>query len=136
MKDNDTLILEKRYTMKVANKPICRTRSNGDKYCWLNGKLHREDGPAIEYANGNKEWWLDGKRHRKGGPAVELAGGGRSWWLNDKLHRENGPAVEHANGIKEWYLNGKEYSEQDYKLELIRRGILKNPSLSNVMDAI
>ena len=22
--------------------------------------LHREDGPAIEYANGTREWWLDG----------------------------------------------------------------------------
>jgi len=24
----------------------------------LNGNLHREDGPAVEYANGYKEWWL------------------------------------------------------------------------------
>lgn len=23
------------------------------------GKLHREDGPAIEYANGDKLWWLN-----------------------------------------------------------------------------
>jgi hypothetical protein len=23
--------------------------------------LHREDGPAIEYAGGRKEWWLDDK---------------------------------------------------------------------------
>ena len=28
----------------------------------LHGKLHREDGPAIEYTNGFKQWWLDGKR--------------------------------------------------------------------------
>ena len=25
---------------------------------YLNGKLHREDGPAVIYANGTKEWWL------------------------------------------------------------------------------
>ena len=25
------------------------------------GKLHREDGPAIEWANGDKMWWLNGK---------------------------------------------------------------------------
>jgi hypothetical protein len=30
--------------------------------CWyLNGELHREDGPAIEYAGGTKEWYLNGK---------------------------------------------------------------------------
>jgi len=28
----------------------------------LHGKLHREDGPAIEYSNGFKQWWLNGKR--------------------------------------------------------------------------
>ena len=27
----------------------------------MNGKLHREDGPAIEWANGDKEWWLNGE---------------------------------------------------------------------------
>ena len=25
----------------------------------MNGKLHREDGPAIEYADGNKFWYLN-----------------------------------------------------------------------------
>jgi hypothetical protein len=28
-----------------------------------NGKLHREDGPAIEYANGDKSWWRNGIRY-------------------------------------------------------------------------
>ena len=31
---------------------------HGDKRYYLNGKLHREDGPAIEYANGTKRWYL------------------------------------------------------------------------------
>ena len=35
--------------------------SNGSKSWWLNGKLHREDGPAVECANGDKSWWLNGK---------------------------------------------------------------------------
>ena len=61
----------------------------------MNGKFHREDGPALEDANGNK-WW----------------------YLNGKLHRENGPAVEYADGDKYWYLNGKRYSESDYWDEL------------------
>ena len=29
--------------------------------CWyLNDKLHRTDGPAIEHSNGNKYWYLNG----------------------------------------------------------------------------
>ena len=34
----------------------------GDKVWYLNGKYHREDGPAVEYASGYKEWWLMGNR--------------------------------------------------------------------------
>ena len=43
------------------NKPECKTYHNGTKQWWLNGNLHREDGPAIERPNGAKEWWLNGK---------------------------------------------------------------------------
>ena len=32
---------------------------NGDKHWGLNGKLHREDGPAIERADGSKSWYLN-----------------------------------------------------------------------------
>jgi len=35
---------------------------NGTKIWYLNGKLHRENGPAIKYASGYKEWWLNGKK--------------------------------------------------------------------------
>ena len=35
-----------------------------DKTVWrLDGKIHREDGPAIEYASGDKEWWLNGEKY-------------------------------------------------------------------------
>ena len=37
---------------------------NGTKKWNLpNGKLHREDGPAVEWSNGSKSWWLYGKEH-------------------------------------------------------------------------
>ena len=35
--------------------------ANGTKGWYLNGKLHREEGPAIEYANGDKFWYLNGE---------------------------------------------------------------------------
>jgi len=34
----------------------------GIKRWFFNGKLHREDGPAIEYPNGDNSWYLNGKR--------------------------------------------------------------------------
>ena len=48
------------------------------------GKLHREDGPAVEYSNGDKFWYLNGKLHREDGPAREWYNGNKEWWLNDK----------------------------------------------------
>ena len=33
---------------------------DGTKQWFLNGKRHREDGPAIETTNGHKAWYLNG----------------------------------------------------------------------------
>jgi hypothetical protein len=87
---------------------------DGNKYWLLNNKLHREDGPAIEYADGSKQWFLNGKRHRTDGPAVEYADGTKMWYLNGKCHRDDGPAVEYAGGINHWYLNNKEFTETEW----------------------
>jgi hypothetical protein len=62
-----------------------------------------------------KSWWLNGKLHREDGPAVELSSGSKYWYLNDKLHREDGPAIELSDGTKSWWLNGINYSEEDWK---------------------
>ena len=91
---------------------------SGTKSWCLNDKLHREDGPAIEYADGTKSWYLKGKLHREDGPAIEYASGDKCWYLNDKLHREDGPAVEYDNGTKYWYLNGKNLTEQEWKAKV------------------
>jgi hypothetical protein len=91
--------------------------ANGDKVWYLAGKRHREDGPAIERARGTKEWYLDGKLHREDGPAVERADGDKEWYLDGKLHREDGPAVEWADGDKEWWLNGKRHREDGPAVE-------------------
>jgi hypothetical protein len=39
-----------------------RVYFNGSKSWHLNGKCHREDGPAIEWANGYKAWYLNDKK--------------------------------------------------------------------------
>jgi len=64
------------YTVKVDDI--------GTKHWYQNNKLHRVDGPAIEYADGTKFWYVDGKCHRTDGPAIECASGTKSWYLDGK----------------------------------------------------
>ena len=85
---------------------------------YLNDELHREDGPAVEWANGTKEWRLQGVRHREDGPAVEYPDGDKRWYLDGKLHREDGPAIEWADGDEWWYLKDVKYTKSDYKAEM------------------
>jgi hypothetical protein len=91
-----------------------RVYADGDKFWFLNGLRHREDGPAIDESNGRKAWFLNGKRHREDGPAIERSNGYKAWWLNGKQHREDGPAVTYSNGEKYWYLNGEWLSEGEF----------------------
>ena len=86
---------------------------NGTKHWYLDGKLHREDGPAIEYVIGHKEWWLNDRLHREDGPAIKCVNGSEFWYLNGSYHREDGPAVISASGHKEYWLNGKEVTISD-----------------------
>ena len=80
------------YTVKVYD--------GGNKYWYLNGELHREDGPACEFSDGSKEWYKNGARHR-----------------------EDGPAIECANGDKFWYLNGKEFTEEKF-LQMTQKHVI------------
>ncbi len=92
------------YTVKVYG--------NGYQKWYLNGNLHREDGPAIIWADGTQKWYLNGNLHREDGPAFIWANGYQMWYLNDNLHREDGPAIIGANGTQKWYLNGKRVTEE------------------------
>jgi hypothetical protein len=83
--------------------------ANGTKLWHQNGLLHRTDGPAVEWADGHKEWRQNGRRHRTDGPAVEWASGRKEWRQNGRLHRTDGPAIEWADGTKEWWQNGTRY---------------------------
>jgi hypothetical protein len=40
-------------------QPIMTVNRVGDKFWMLHTKIHRDDGPAIEYADGYKSWWLN-----------------------------------------------------------------------------
>ena len=71
---------------------------------------------TVEVAeDGTKHWYLNGKLHREDGPAVEWADGFKAWYRNGELHREDGPAAEYATGAKYWWLNGKRVTEEEHK---------------------
>ena len=110
-----------------------RVHANGDKLWYLNGKLHREDGPAIEYESGDNFWSLNGKLHREEGPAIEYVNGDNEWYLNGELHREDGPAIENESGTKFWYLNGKELSEKKFNKKMNKPTELTMSQLNSLL---
>ena len=57
----------------------------------------------------------DDQLHREDGPAIEWADGSRFWYRNGKLHREEGPAVEWADGSLQWFLDGKRLSKDEFE---------------------
>jgi len=85
------------------------------------------------YANGDNEWYLNGELHREDGPAIEHVNGDKEWCLNDKLHREEGPAVEYVNGDNEWYLNGKQLSEKKFNKKMNKPTELTMSQLNNLL---
>jgi len=101
----------------------------GDQYWYKDDQLHREDGPAVEYAGGTTRWYYKhifvGRGDRPD-PALwervtstEINGGPllngyivdtdkiKHWYKDDKKHREDGPAVEYPEGEMDWYLHGE-----------------------------
>jgi hypothetical protein len=89
-----------------------KSRYEIDRYgnkCWFNeeGKLHRTDGPAVEWGVGiNKQWWVNGLRHRIDGPAIEYYNGYKEWWVNGVRYTE-----EEFNEIVEYELFKQELGE-------------------------
>lgn len=88
--------------------------ADGSRAWYIRGQLHREDGPAAERADGSKEWRLNGELHREDGPAVERANGYKAWYIRGQLHRKDGPAIEWSDGDKFWYLNGERLTEEEF----------------------
>jgi hypothetical protein len=84
-----------RYTLEdgsqVDNIPRNYTGSfiyeHDSKWWYQQGKLHRIDGPAIEYTNGNVLFYYQGKLHRIGGPVNGIQG--KDWAINDQVIDNN-----------------------------------------------
>jgi hypothetical protein len=82
--------------------------------------------PKLTIENDTKYWELpNGKFHREDGPALEYASGTKQWCINGDYHREDGPAIEYFDGDKFWYLNNVEYTEMGHKQEMRSRKLEK-----------
>ena len=68
--------------------------------------------PVVLEYNNCKSWFLDGMLHREDGPAVVMFDSGvNEWWVEGQLHRVDGPAVERFDGDNEWWFDGVELDE-------------------------
>ena len=127
---------EEEFNIKMNNKLTVTTDKHGSKFWWLNNKLHRETGPAVEHANGHKSWYINGELHREDGPALEWPDGTKSWYINGRLHREDGPAIEDPRRSKIWYLNGVNLTEEEFNIKMNNKPTVKDDDLTVILDFI
>ena len=79
---------------------------------------------TIDFA-GRLRWYLNGQLHRENGPAVVNPDGTQAWYLYGEKHRIDGPAVIYPNGIEEWHLNGIQHEPKN-KFNIITNHNIKN----------
>jgi len=72
-------------------------------------------GIAIQ-TNGRKGWFKNGKLHRENGPAIIWEYGEKMWCQNGKLHRPDGPAIIKEGGEKKYFIFGKHLTEEQFKI--------------------
>ena len=72
-----------------------------------------KDGTRFYYNNA-------GELHRDDGPAVEWADGSKGWFQNGLLHRTDGPAIEYDAGTKSWYINGERLTEAEFNQLVVK----------------
>lgn len=84
-----------------------------------NGKYEKDDGIY---------WYVNGKLHREDGPAIEWKDGSQGWFVEGKCHCETGPAIQNADGKNQWFIHNISISEEDYQVWC------KNQAKNNMSD--
>lgn len=99
-------------TNEPQEEALVEILPDGKRWMLWNGKLHREDAPAVIKDNGTQEWWWNGQRHRTNGPAITTANGSFEWWMNGERHREDGPAISDRHfHTRSWMQHGQLHRE-------------------------
>ena len=80
--------------------------ADGAQSWYQYGEQHRDDGPALTRPDGTQGWYQYDKKHRDDGPAWIWPDGRQEWWQHDEHHRGDGPAVVWPDGRQEWYQHG------------------------------
>ena len=83
---------------------------------WIQSRIGKEY--CIIYPSGTKAWYMNGELHREDGPAIIRADGEKFWYKNGMFHRDDGPAIIWADGEEQWYLNGCYYTEKGFNIKL------------------
>jgi hypothetical protein len=88
---------------------IREEEGTGAVFYLLDGRLHREDGPAVELADGTEQYFYEGALHRDDDlPASVLSTGEREWYRYGAQHRDHDlPAVVHPDGTSIYIVDGK-----------------------------
>ncbi len=79
-----------------------RKDSQGTKWYYTDGLLHREDGPAVLYADGSESWFMNGVLHRTGGPARDWVYGNEEWYQHGKPYQPS------AHELMDWKMIKKQ----------------------------
>ncbi len=114
----DKILVERSSEIPNDFTGIAEFKRGGYTY-FLNGTIHREDGPAVIGPNNSYFMWIiNNEKHRTDGPAYEcFASDGRvitrHWYINNYAHRTDGPAVE-SNSYVEWWLDGIQLKIEDF----------------------
>lgn len=89
------------------------TKTRWREWWYKNGKLHRDNGPAIIECY-HDMWYQGGKLHRDNDlPAFIARTGIQKWYQNGELHRDNDLPAVISPFYKEWYQYGMRHREND-----------------------
>ena len=61
------------------------------------------------FPDGSQAWYLNGRLHREDGPAV-INSNYQAWYFRGQLHRADGPAYIQFDGFQSWFLRGVQVS--------------------------
>ena len=87
-------------------------------------RLFRDERGHLKCPSGEEHYTLNGRLHREDGPAL-IRRDEERWYRRGKLHREDGPAVRHWNPAtrtweEEFYLDGHNLSREEYDQQIRR----------------
>ena len=76
------------------------------------GDLPENYTGTVEYVFGTTCYYLNGELHREDGPAFIWGDGTVFYYLNGSLHREDGPAIIRTDGTVSYFINGKNITKE------------------------